>query len=74
MIWEIVYSDGYHEYSKFFKMDAYCGDKKIIKILNMLRYCGRIMSDEDYKEFVLPEAFPFEILERNKSAIEVIEI
>lgn len=71
-IYEIIYTDGHHEYVKYLQMDAYCGDKKVIKILNMIHYCGHIMSDEDYKEFVLPNKIHFEILECDK--IEVFEV
>lgn len=53
-------------------MDGYCGGKKMVKVLNMIHYCGHIMSDEDYKEFVLPDRVQFEIIEVNR--IEVHEI
>lgn len=71
-IWEIIYYHFETEYIKYFEMDAYCGDKKMIKILNMLHYCGHIMTDADYKEFALPHRIDFEIWERNQLIIHPI--
>lgn len=44
MIFEIIYTDGHHEYTKHFNMNGYCGGKKMVKVLNMIHYCGHIMS------------------------------
>ena len=73
MIFEITYTDGHHEYTKYFNMDGYCGSKKMVKVLNMIHYCGHIMSDEDYKEFVLPDRIQFEIIEVNRIEVHEIE-
>lgn len=78
IIFLITYKDGYghHTYQRYFiSKDGYCGDRKMIKILNMLHYCGDIMTDEDYKEFVVNagdrENFEIEDVEIIKDSIEL---
>lgn len=33
--------------------DSYPGNKRVVKYINMYKYCGHEMSDEDYKYFVI---------------------
>lgn len=43
----------YDENEVFVLCDGYPGHKKLKKRLNMIDYCGKEMSNEDYQEFVV---------------------
>lgn len=65
-LYKIVYDNGYGiQEEQLIITDAYPGNKRVIKFINMYKFCGHEMSDKDYKEFVVDAGnyFPYLIID-----------